>query len=305
MEKEFKFDVIHVNGCMSYGFLKKKLIDVPHFFTCHHLLVDAIKNNNPTFLSRFTKTENNFIMPLFEKRCLRSTDKIITCSNFTRDQIVKEYKISPLKIDTIYLGIDLEGYTYTPTELKTVKEKFNLPDKPLILFVGRIDDPRKGLDLLLNAFERVLRKVDAILVVVGKGNVKRVMNQIDSKGIKKNVFLTGFVDEITLKKFYSLCDVYVCPSKLEGFGLTILEAAAAGKPIVSTGVGAIPEIIRDNAMGTLVSSNDLFGMVEAILTCLVNKSGEKMKVKNWEYIKKNFTWKKCAKETLGSYNGVN
>lgn len=303
--KEVKFDVVHVNGSISYGFLKKRIIDVPHFCTCHHLLTDAIKSNNPTFLSRFTKSENNFLMPFFERRCLKLTDKIITPSEFTKDQIIKTYGVLPSKIESIYLGIDLEGYDFTEIELKEFKRRINLPNKPLILFVGRIDDPRKGLDILLNAFKLILKRIDAILLVVGKGNLNKVMKQINSLGITENVFLIGFVSEDVLKKIYSICDVYVCPSRLEGFGLTIIEAVAAGKPVVSTKVGAIPEIVNNADIGILVSFNELNEMVQAIFDCLNNGSKQKnIKIKNLDYLKKNFNWKKCAKETLIAYNGV-
>jgi glycosyltransferase involved in cell wall biosynthesis len=304
-EKEYNFDIIHVNGCISYGFLKKRIINVPHFFTCHHLLADAIENNNSTFLARFTKSENNFIMPFFERRCLKLTDKIIASSEFTKSQIIKNYKIPPSKIEIVYLGTDLNGYDYTETELNEFKRRINLPDKPSVLFVGRIDDPRKGLDVLLNAFKMVLKRVDAILIVIGKGNPNKIMKQIDSLGITKNIFLIGFVDENTLKKFYSLCDLYVCPSRLEGFGLTIIEAIAAGKPIVATKVGAIPEIIKDESMGILVPSDDWNCIAQAILCCLsIEPKSKILKVKNLNYLKENFNWKKCAEETLIAYNGV-
>ena len=78
------------------------------------------------------------------------------------------------------------------------------------------------------------------------------------------IIFIGYVDEVTLKKFYSLCNVYVCPSRLEGFGLTILEAFAAGKPVVATNVGAIPELLQEKN-GMLVEKEDISGMAKAIM----------------------------------------
>jgi glycosyltransferase involved in cell wall biosynthesis len=76
------------------------------------------------------------------------------------------------------------------------------------------------------------------------------------------IVFTGFVDDITLKKCYALCDLYVCPSRLEGFGLTILEAFAAGKPVVATRVGAISELVQDGQNGILVPSENVTAMAD-------------------------------------------
>jgi len=125
--------------------------------------------------------------------------------------------------------------------------KYNIKNKPTLLFVGRIDDPRKGLDMLIKAFKFVLVYIDAQLIIVGNGKKEKIMELAGP--IAHYLFFLGYVDDITLKKCYSLCDVYICPSRLEGFGLTILEAFAAGKPVIATNTGAIPELIQNGING--------------------------------------------------------
>lgn len=303
IESSNKFDVIHFNG-LSYWFLKNKLSEAPNVITIHHLVTDAIKCNNLSRISRIKgiSGENSFLMPFIEKRCVKCADKIISVSKFTKKQIVETYDINPEKINVIYNGIELKEQTFTEEKLEELKKQFSIPQKPVILFVGRVDDHRKGLDLLLRSFKNVLEKIDGILLVVGKGDQTEARTFAISLGIQDNVFFTGFADESTLKKCYTLCDVYVVPSRLEGFGLTILDAMAAGKPIVATKVGAIPEILRDKENGILVYLNDIEGMSNAICTFLQDRTlAKNIGERNTSYVKENFSWEKNAKETEQIY----
>ncbi len=270
-EQNGKFDIIHFNG-ISYWFLKKKLVNAPHIVTIHHLVIDAIKSNNLSTVSRFKDLcgENSLIIPWIEKRCIHSADKIIAVSNFTKEQILKNYNIEPGKTSVIYNGIDFKTRSFSEEELEATKKGFGLDNKPVLLFVGRVDDPRKGLDMLIKALPKVLEKVDVNLLVIGKGDKTKVRELAESIGVSNKIIFTGFVDEITLKKCYALCDAYVCPSRLEGFGLTLLDALAAGKPIVATRVGAIPEIIIDKANGVLVGVEDTNSMSDAICKYIEN-----------------------------------
>ena len=167
--------------------------------------------------------ENGFLIPQIEKRALGSVDKIIAVSNYTKDRILQTYNISPEIVDVVYNGVNFEGYTFTQEDLDETRKQLGLPDLPVILFVGRVDDPRKGLDVLIQAFRKVLDEVDATLLVVGKGDETVARNHA-GPALDRIVF-AGFVDDVTLRKCYALCDLYVCPSRLEGFGLTLLEVA--------------------------------------------------------------------------------
>ncbi len=302
-ENENKFDIIHFNG-ISYWFLKKRLSKALHVITIHHLVKDAIRSANLSLISRIRDIsgENSLIIPFIERRCIMCADKFIAVSNFTKKQIAKTYKITPDKIEVVYHGIDLNGYTFTKKKLEETKKSLNLPQKPILLFVGRIDDPRKGLDLVLKAVKEVLEKIDAILLVVGRGDQTEARKLAKSLGVSKNVFFAGFVDETTLKKCYSLCDIYVCPSLLEGFGLVILEAMAAGKPVVATKVGAIPEIIKDDENGILVEPGDVSELANSICKFLKNRNlSKKIGKKNGNYVRQKFSWETSAKEAEHLY----
>ncbi|MHA1221745.1 MAG: glycosyltransferase family 4 protein [Candidatus Heimdallarchaeaceae archaeon] len=301
INKERKIDLIHINS-ISYWFLKKKLAKVPHIITVHHLVRDAIKNNNLNITSRIKdfSGENNFVIPFIEKRSIKFTDKIIAVSNFTKEQIIKTYNISANKIKVIYNGIFWDKYDkITEEDVKKLKQRFNIPKTPILLFVGRVDDPRKGLDLLLKSFKNILRNIDATLLIVGKEHDGRAKKLAESLNISQNVIFTGFVDVRTLKMCYKLCDVYVCPSRLEGFGLPILEAMALEKPIIATRTGAIPEIVK---RGILVDVDDISGLTKSIYHVIQNKEFAKRLGKiNADYAIKTYSWEKAAKATEQVY----
>jgi glycogen(starch) synthase len=301
-EKNGKFDIIHFNG-ISYWFLKKRLGSAPHIVTIHHLVIDAIKSNNLSMVSRFKNLsgENSLIIPWIEKRCIRFADKIIAVSNFTKDQILKNYNVEPGKTSVIYNGIDLNTQSFSEEDVEATKKGFVLDNKPVLLFVGRVDDPRKGLDMLIKALPKVLKKGDVNLLVVGKGDQTKARELAESIGVSNKIVFTGFVDDITLKKCYALCDVYVCPSRLEGFGLTLLDAMAAGKPIVATRVGAIPEVIRDKANGVLAEPDDENSLARAIYQALTTISDNDNF--SCRILKDKFNWAKNTKILEKFYAG--
>jgi len=270
-ESKQKFDIIHING-ISYWFLRGRLSAAPHVLTVHHLVQDAAKSTDLALLLRIKDIsgENGYIIPQIENRALKSIDKIVAVSNYTKDRILQVYHISTKRVDVVYNGVDFEDCTFTQEELTETRKQLGLlQDRAVILYIGRVDDPRKGLDVLIQAFRKVLDENDATLLVVGKGN-RTIVQDLLGSALDRVVF-TGFVDNTTLKKCYALCSVYVCPSRLEGFGLSILEAFRAGKPVVATRVGAIPELIQDNINGVLVENEDAIGMAKAIDFYLKNE----------------------------------
>lgn len=292
------FDIVHING-LSYWFLKRRLSPAPHVLTVHHLVGDAAENTGLDLFSRIKDLsgENGFFIPLIEKRAINSADQIIAVSNYTKDRILTIYHTPSEKIDVVYNGVDSDGCTFTQQDLAETKKQLGLSDLPVILFVGRVDDPRKGLDVLIRAFRKISDEIDATLLVVGKGDQTAARNL--SGPIVDKIVFTGFVDDITLKKCYALCDVYVCPSRLEGFGLTLVEAMWYGKPIIASNAGAIKEVLRDYDMGVLVDSDNLIQLSNEILRFIefggkYNQQGENM-------VPIHFDWEKCAKQTVSHY----
>jgi glycosyltransferase involved in cell wall biosynthesis len=302
-ESENKFDIIHFNG-ISYWFLKKRISRAPHVLTVHHSVMYDIGDNHSSLKCFFNFSgENSFFIPLIEKRCIMSADKIVAVSNFTKEQILSNYNINPQKIEMIYNGINSNKLNFENGDFKSIVQKFNLSSKPIVLFVGRVDDPRKGLLYLINAFKNVIKEVDCELVVVGKGDQTKAKNLSDSLNISKNIIFTGFLEDNDLQKFYFLCDIYVCPSLLEGFGLTLVEAMAAGKPIIANNSSAIPEIIGD--AGVLINSLDPELLARSIASLLKDDQNRKcLGIKAHKRFIQQFSWSVVANKLLDIYRNI-
>jgi glycosyltransferase involved in cell wall biosynthesis len=295
LEDQRKFDLIHVNGISYWGL--KRLSSAPHLWTVHHLARDAVQNERADIVWRLKNigSETGPFVPFIEGRCLENADAITAVSNHTAGRLVEVYKIQPEKINVIHNGVADEEYTFSNYELLDFRRELNLENRPTILFVGRVDDARKGLDLILRTLKRILCRIDVNFLVVGGGNPKRMKELAMNLNVSNNVFFTGFLNRARLRKSYAICDVYVCPSRLEGFGLTLLEAMAAGKPIVAHNVGSIGEIIRDGENGTLVDLNDEDGFSRAVFMYLVDDNLARITgARNKQLASRKFTWQSSA-----------
>lgn len=301
IEMKEKFDIVHING-NSYFSFRKKISKAPHVVMVHHSVMDTIKTNKMNFISRILNigAEDSFIMPLIEKKVINLAQKIVVPSYFTKNSIINHYKIDSSIIEVIYEGMTFKNYSKS-MDNNTINNGIG---KNLILFVGRVDDPRKGLDILLRIFKKVLFELDCQLLIVGSGNPENALSLAKSLDILDKIFFAGQVDNNTLYKYYNLCDVYVCPSKLEGFGLTILEAISVGKPVVAFKVGSIPELIENYYNGILIERNDIDNFATAICYLLKNGKLKWTTEERINYIKENFSWENSAKQLENLYTNM-
>lgn len=298
------FDVIHGNAMSDFSLSKGFTRGVPRVITAHHLARDVVNVLGCSAFGRIRDLGGETgITPFIERACIRRADKIIAVSEYTKAKLASIYGVPLDKIEVIHNGWEEKSFAFTETEKAEVRAKYNISnDKPILLFVGRVDDRRKGLDVLLKAFKIVLTKTDARLVVAGSGNQEPFRELSSSLGIASQVIFTGFVDDLTLQKLYSICDVYVCPSRLEGFGLSILDAMAAGKPIVATKIGAIPEIIKQGENGLLVQDNDGNELAMAITHILGSSSqAEETAENNKKKVQMHYSWEIAARRVTGVY----
>jgi|BarGraNGADG00212_2_1021979.scaffolds.fasta_scaffold02514_3 glycosyltransferase involved in cell wall biosynthesis len=304
-EKDNPFDIIHFNG-LCYSFVPRRLSNAPHVITVLHPVRDAIEHVNPRLISRIKglSAETSLIMPHIEKRAMKSTDAVIAISDYTRRRIIETYAIQPRDIHTIHLATDIPESAFSEEQLAEVRSELGVPKVPLVLFVGRVDDRRKGLDQLLYAFRDVLTNQEVSLLVVGSGSQTEARRLAAALNIAKNVFFAGKVEESVLRTCYALCTVYVCPSRLEGFGLPLLEAMAAAKPIVATSVGSIPELVTEQN-GSLVDPGDISALANAIRQYLENQElSESIGAYNAMYVRRRFDWKTTALGTEKVYRLV-
>ncbi|MDZ7292037.1 MAG: glycosyltransferase family 4 protein [candidate division KSB1 bacterium] len=171
--------------------------------------------------------------------------------------------LDPERIEVIYNGIDLQPFLQTNGH--DLRSQWGVPkEEPLLGFVGQFDQ-RKGIDVLLAAFDRIRCQVPRTrLVLVGSGPLRKMIEkEMCNHGWGDAVLLPGFLDDIV--GVMQAIDLLLLPSLWEGFGIVLIEAMAAGKPAISTNTSSMPEIIVDGRTGYLVPPGD----AEALACCTI------------------------------------
>lgn len=184
----------------------------------------------------------------------RWVDGMLANSLAVRDAIVAAEGYPMERITVIYNGIDTSLYERIGSEAKEEsRQAFGLPRKHLV--VGALGNirPVKGIDDLVQAAIEVLRsRRDVCFAVAGEGNTGLQVKALAMAGVSDQFRFLGKLGEEEVRQYLALLDIYVHPSRSEGFSNAILEAMALGLPIVATAVGGTTEVIRDGENGMLV-----------------------------------------------------
>jgi glycosyltransferase involved in cell wall biosynthesis len=228
-----------------------------------------------------------------------------------RDAFV-EGGVPPGRVEVVPNGVDLERFGEVPeADAARVREAYGLDDRPFVLYVGTVM-PRKGVTELVRALGSVAEREDvptprAILAgenTLDEGYTARVEELIAELGLEENVDLTGFVDGDDLPALYALADVFVVSSLEEGFGMTAVEAMAAGTPVVGTRVGGLPTIIEDGKQGRLVEPGDAAALADALAEVLGDPELRERMAERARSRARDFSWEAVGEQVEAVYHEV-
>lgn len=202
---------------------------------------------------------------------LKYTDKIFSITDILK-KAMADNKI--YNVETVHYGTDIKP-TPISQGVGAFKEKFNLDDKKVILFGGRLSH-QKGGAVAVSSLPLVVRDVpDAVLLIVGREDeyanyLKGLSKEL---GVADSVIFTGWLSRDEMNCAYSAADVVITPSLyFDAFNLFNLEAMASGKPVVGTCFGGTPEVIEDGVTGLVANPFDIEGFAEKI-SFLLNDPG--------------------------------
>lgn len=213
------------------------------------------------------------------------------------------------KVSVIFSGVDTTRFNPS-VRGDDVRTRHGLAGKNIVLFVGALTQwhTYKGLDILLQAFSRVQRKCEnASLLVVGGGNLASSYKQLATGlGIRNSTVFAGNVSEDLLPQYYGASDLLVMPSKnrSEGFGLTLLEAMASGKPTIGSKVGGVVDVIRQSESGLLVEPNDPTRLAKAMTDLLDDEELRMRMGKRGREIAEANDWEGVSKKMEKLYSSI-
>ncbi len=214
-------------------------------------------------------------------------DKIITDSEFTKNELVEHLDADEDNIHVVPLGVDDK---YHPLNKDECKKKFNFDSRKKYILIVSSNEPWKNMEF-----------VDDIIDLIGDYTFVKIGYGQDSTNPK--VINLGYMNEIDMPYLYNACDLFMHTSLYEGFGLPILEAMACGCPVISSNSASLPEVV--GSAGILldahsVDSADRF--VDNIYNVLENDDLRIKMIENGLIRSKEFSWNRTARETIGVYN---
>ena len=256
-------DIVHTHTSKAgiLGRLAAKLAGVPKIIHTAH---------GHVFYGHFGKLASTVFL-VTEKLFARFTDQMIALTAGEANDYLRLSVAEPKKIQIIHSGVDICESASAACEPAEKRAALGLePEGVLIGFVGWLL-PIKGPIHLLNAMFSVWREhPEATLVFVGKGDQEPALRKLaDEHNLNGRVKFLGWRDDV--KEIMLLFDIFVLPSLNEGMGRVLVEAMAAGKPIVASRIGGIPDLVQNGVNGILVPPGDEKALADGITKLLENR----------------------------------
>jgi alpha-1,3-rhamnosyl/mannosyltransferase len=234
----------------------------------------------------------------------RRADRLIAVSECTRQDAVRILGIAPEKICTIHSGVDEAFFDVPAALVNQVRLRYGL-QRPFVLFVGTIE-PRKNVDLLLDAFESlpIAMRDHWDLVVAGSAGwaAETTMARLRKVRDLGNVRYLGYIPEPDLAPLTAAADVFVYPSLYEGFGFPVAQAMAAGVAVITSNLSSLPEVTGTAAL--LVDPRSQSELRAALVRLLGTPDLRKALGLAGRERAGGFRWEACAAKSLEFFREV-
>jgi len=297
-ENSGRYDVVHDNQCLGYGFLLIKLLGIAFVSTLHHpLTVD--RSTWFEYPSDFSlRMKRVLYYPLIMQRIVTNRmDHIITVSNDSKREIHEAFGTPLEKQSVVYNGLDSSIF-YPMPGVKKVKNS--------VIFVGNVEDRKKGVSYILRAISLTRNRVHLTIVDGGAPNRRFVPRWIDRFGINDRITFAGKVTNERLVELYNRSEIALSPSLYEGFGFPAAEAMACELPVIASTAGALPEVVGEHMeTAMVVPPRDPQAIADAIDYLVENpEKREEMGKAARKRVLAAFTWENAAKEMVKVYEEV-
>lgn len=233
------------------------------------------------------------------RKAIDCSGHVMVDSNFILQEINAYYPATKEKASAVYLGAETLFQPYTEDECSELLGRQKLKYKKFLLSVATLE-PRKNLTRLVNAYKILPESIRAEfpLVLVGDQGWKNSELLHDAHELieRNQIILTGYVDDLDLKKLYASASIFVYPSLYEGFGLPVVEAMASGVPVITSIGGATEEVARGSAqLVDPYSEKDIASSIEKLLALPELRIGMS---ENGVTQAKSYTWENTVDELL-------
>jgi len=247
--------------------------------TFHDLFVMTGDYSTPEFRARFTAQARD---------AARRADAIITVSESTRRQVVALLGVPEARVRVVHHGARRLDFPSAPRE-------------PVILHVGALQ-ARKNIVRLVEAFEALDESWRLVLAGAAGFGAAEILERIARSPARSRISMPGYITPAELAGWYARATVFAFPSLDEGFGMPLLEAMAAGTPVVTSNRSALPEVAGDAAL--LVDPEDTAALASALRQLTGDAELRKELAHRGKARVQDFTWGKAVRETWDVYRDL-
>lgn len=289
-------DIVHDVQVLGYGTLGLRAMGLPVVSTVHHPLSVDRRASFVRDRTLFEAIGTQQFYPIgMQSFVARRIDRVLTSSEWSARQIVRDFGVAADKVLNVWNGIDTEFYCPDPTVEKSAAE---------LLCVGRAADPNKGIQTLIGALARLPSKVRLTLIDSNhEGN--EVFRWARQAGVAERLNVAGRVTPEELLHLYRRATLLVVPSRFEGFGLPAVEAMACGTPVVACRAGALPEVMELGGGGLLVPRDDPHALARGVLELLERPELRREMIRRARArVEGSFAWPRVAEATVEAYREV-
>jgi len=309
-------DVVHCHTWYTdmAGFLAKKLWGIPLVLTTHSL--------EPLRPWKVEQLGNAYgLSAWIERTAVEDADAVVAVSQETRNDILRLFSVEPDRVHVIHNGIDLQQYRFDPGVEALVEHGID-PDRPYVLFVGRITR-QKGIIHLVNAIPSIDPSLQVVLCA-GAPDTREIGDEMAERVAEISadradvIWIREMVPRAEAIQLYSHAAVFCCPSVYEPFGIINLEAMACRTAVVASAVGGIPEVVVPDETGLLVDLKIKAGTFDPVdparfsadLAAAVNRVAldrglhERFGRAGRRRVEDHFSWAAIAQQTMDLYGSL-
>ncbi len=271
----------------SLAFLALFLNKKQTLITCHDAIIKDYTNES-------------YILKKYSKLGLKRCRYIIAISDFTKNDLIKKFKITEDKIIVIKNAVNREMFKpIFKNELDRIKPLY--PESKKILYVGS-EEYRKNFLTILKAFYIIRKEIDDIkLISLGVPSFFHI-KIVKTLNLEKDIIYLGNISNERLREVYNLCDFFVSPSLYEGFGFPGLEAAACGTPVICSDIPVFREIYKDFPI--YFPPKDFKTLAKIILDNIENESLKQELSKKGLRVSKTYSWKRSSEKYFKLINYI-
>jgi len=292
LQRSERFDIIHDNQCLGYGLLLMKRLGIPVVATIHHPLTIDLKNVIERASSFKNKLKGAMFYPILMQQIVsRRLDHIVTVSEDSKRRNHTDLGVPLKKQTVVYNGLDASVFR----PLSGVKK-----EKGAILFVGNVEDGKKGFPYLVKAMQCVRSGVTLTVVDGGSPHRRIAAALIKKLGVQHRIRFVGAASTEDLVCHYCRSEIAIVPSTHEGFGFPAAEAMACGTPVIASDGGALPEVVGD--AGLIVPARDHEALAAAIEALVDDRARLKRYARmGISRVRTVFTWENAVSQMIDLY----